>query len=319
MRSKTKLVSTLVLLSLICLTLFGCGGEKNDWRSLYDSTGKYLSNQESPTVGSVGGEWAVIGLARSERLTDAAAKAYLQNAENHVQSAGNDRLNSVKSTENSRLILGITAAGGDPTDIGDHNLLNGLADMDYIKKQGNNGPIWALLAFDCGDYAIPENSGLTRDEMVDFILSQQCSDGGWGFIGDSSDIDMTAMALQSLAPYRDKDNVHTAVEKALSYLSERQTAEGGYESYGAQNCESSAQVIVALCSLGIDPETDERFVKDGRTVIEALCGFAVGDGMFCHQKDKPQGDRMATEQAYYALTAYERFTSGKSALYDMSR
>ena len=300
MRSKTKLVSTLVLLSLICLTLFGCGGEKNDWRSLYDSTGKYLSNQESPTVGSVGGEWAVIGLARSERLTDAAAKAYLQNAEKHVQSAGNDRLNSV-------------------TDIGDHNLLNGLADMDYIKKQGNNGPIWALLAFDCGDYAIPENSGLTRDKIVDFILSQQCSDGGWGFIGDSSDIDMTAMALQSLAPYRDKDNVHTAVEKALNYLSERQTAEGGYESYGAQNCETSAQVIVALCSLRIDPETDGRFVKDGRTVIEALCGFAVGDGMFCHQKDKPQGDRMATEQAYYALTAYERFTSGKSVLYDMSR
>ena len=319
MRSKAKTVSILLLLSLICFTLFGCGGEKNDWRSLYDSTGKYLSNRENPTVGSVGGEWAVIGLARSERLTDTAAKAYLQNAENYVQSVGNDRLNAAKSTENSRLILGITAAGGDPTDIGGHNLLSGLADMDYIKKQGNNGPIWALLAFDCGGYAIPENSGVTREGLVEFILSKQCSDGGWGFIGDTSDIDMTAMALQSLAPYLDNETVHTATEKALTYLSDRQASDGGYESYGALNCESSAQVVVALCSLGIDPQTDGRFIKDGHTVIEALCGFAVGDGMFCHQKDKPQGDSMATEQAYYALTAYDRYTSGKSSLYDMTR
>lgn len=304
------------LILLFCLVFSSCGSNGEIWRSLYEKTGTEIAAKTTPSVGSVGGEWAVIGLSRSDKLTEKFAGEYLKAAAEYVKEIGSNRLHSLKSTENSRLILGITAAGGDPTDIGGYNLIEGLADTDYIKKQGSNGPIWALIAFDCGNYDIPSESNVTRGGLIDFILSIQCSDGGWGFTENSSDIDMTAMALQSLAPYTDKENVSSAADKALRYLSDNQNGKGGYESCGTQNCESCAQVTVALCSLGINPQTDERFIKNGSSVLDALCSFAA-DGGFCHQKDKPQMNQMATEQAYYALTAYGRLQNGKSALYTM--
>ncbi len=314
---RMRFIPILTAFFALCLILSGCGGKAEDWERLYKDTGERLAAQDAPSVGSVGGEWLVVGLARSGMLSDEAAASYLENAEEYVQSIGSDRLHPVKSTENSRLILGITAAGGDPTDIGGYDLLRGLADADYIRAQGTNGPIWALIAFDCGDYPIPEEGDLSRENLVGDILSLQCTDGGWGFFGDTSDVDMTAMALQSLAPYREDEKVQTAAEKALRFLSLSRTADGGYESGGVQNCESCAQVIVALCSLGIDPQKDEDFLKNGHSVIESLCGFATEENTFCHQKDKPQTDAMATEQAYYALTAYHRYKSGMTSLYDM--
>ena len=307
---------TVALILLLCLIFSACGSTDKDWRSLYEKTGTSLAAGSAPTVGSIGGEWVVIGLSRSDRLSDDFSKKYLNAASEHVKNIGKNRLHDVKSTENSRLILGITAAGGNPTDIGGCNLIQGLTDTDYIKRQGNNGPIWALIALDCGNYAIPFESDVTREGLIEIILSMQCSDGGWGFSGNTSDTDMTAMALQALAPYIVKSNVKSAAKKALQYLSDNQTDNGGYESYSTQNCESCAQVTVALCSLGIDPQTDERFIKCGNSVLDALCAFSVDDG-FCHQANKPQANQMATEQAYYALTAYHRLKSGKSALYTM--
>lgn len=317
MQQTMRCCRVFAILLAFCLVLSGCGGKTNNWEKLYKSTGDRLVAQGTPTVGSVKGEWLVIGLAGSNRLSDATAAAYLKNVENHILSIKSNRLHPVKSTENARLILGITAAGGNPADIDGYNLLLGLADMDYIQKQGNNGPIWALIAFDCGNYQLPQGSNVSREKLVNYILSLQCSDGGWGFYKDASDIDITAMALQALAPYNEKESVKTAVEKALCYISANQTANGGFESYGEENCESSAQVVVALCSLGIDPQKEPRFIKNNHSVIDALCSFYTQKGGFCHQKDTIQTDDMATEQAYYALTAYSRYKSNLSSLYTM--
>ncbi|MCQ4775812.1 hypothetical protein NE634_19420, partial [Lacrimispora saccharolytica] len=77
------------------------------------------------------------------------------------------------------------------------------------------------------------------------------------------------------------------------------------------------QVIVALTAMGIDPNTDSRFVKNGKSVIDALLTYANADESFKHVL-KGDANQMATEQAYYALTAYERFTGGKTRLYDMT-
>ncbi len=287
---------------------------------LYEQTGDLLCADNGFTVGYYGGEWAVIGLARSGRLSNEAAAAYLDSVKSYVEEIGSERLSATKSTDNSRLILAITAAGGDPGDIGGYNLLAGLSDIEYVKRQGNNGPIWALIAFDCLQYEIPaaENpdNQTTREKLLDYILSVQCGDGGWSFTGDASDADITAMALQSLAPYKGRQEVGSAVDKGLSYLSSVQNENGAFDSGGVSDSESCSQVIVALTSLGIDPDSDGRFIKNGTTVVEALCDFASEDG-FCHTLESPQADEMATEQAYYALTAYFRFRSGELPLYDM--
>ena len=96
-----------------------------------------------------------------------------------------------------------------------------------------------------------------------------------------------------------------------------QLPSGGFSSWGTANCESCAQVIVALTALGLDPQKEQRLIKNDQSVVDALCTFAVNDG-FYHSADLAEVNGMATEQAYYALTAYARFLDGQTRLYDMT-
>ena len=232
------------------------------------------------------------------------------------------RLHHAKSTKNSRAILGLTAAGYNAANMAGVDLTAGLTDMAYLRAQGTNGPIWALIALDCHGYDIPQcadgEEQTTREGLVAEILSYQCSDGGWALMGDESDVDMTAMALTSLAPYQEETDIKAAVDAALTYLSDAQQADGGFMSWGESNSESCAQVIVALTALGIDPASDERFLKDGASPLDGLCAFACTGGGFRHSARQTKPDGMATEQGFYALTAYDRFQQGKTRLFDMT-
>ena len=281
-------------------------------------TGDYMEDLGTPIPGSVGGEWMVVGLIRADRelknadeYYDEAVKFVQENADE------NNRLHRAKSTENARMILALTAMGKDVTDVDGHNLLEGLNEMDYIRKQGINGPIWALIAFDSGNYPTPEGD-VSRESLIDAILEAQLQDKGWALSADLSDPDMTGMALQALAPYyQTNEAVAAAVDAAVETLSQMQASDGSFAGIDGKSSESIAQVIVALSALGIDAHTDARFVKNGVSALEALCAFYVEGGGFRHI---PEGDvdGMATEQAYYALTAYFRMREGKTALYDMT-
>ncbi len=295
--------------------------QASSFDEVYKSTGDYLVSLGTPGVGSIGGEWAVIGLARSDReVAEGYYKAVLQFVKEEINDA--EQLHSVKSTENSRIILALTALGLDVTNVGGHNLLQGLTDMGYVTAQGINGPIWALIAFDSASYEIPVAlegaEQVTREKLITYILEKQLTAGGWALFGSTADPDMTAMALQALAPYYDSNSeVKAAVDKALTCLSEMQRDDGGLASWGTVNAESCAQVIVALTALGIDPDSDPRFIKNGRSVLDALLTFAVDGGGFKHIASGSING-MATEQGYYALVSYDRFLNGKTSLYDMS-
>ncbi len=288
-------------------------GKKID--NIYTTTGDYISGLGTPDVGSIGGEWMVIDLARSGRtVPDGYYEKVVEYVQKHADE--NERLHRAKSTDNSRIILALTAIGKDVTNVGGHNLLKGLDSMDYIQTQGINGPIWALIALDSHNY--PTSGDVTREKLIQAILDAQLPGGGWNLSGNDADPDMTAMAIQALAPYyKENDAVKAAVDKALDVLSELQLATGGFGSWGTENSESCAQVIVALTALGIDPAKDSRFIKNGLTILDALASYYVDGGGFRHIAS---GDRdgMATEQGYYALAAYYRFLNGQTRLYDMS-
>ena len=184
-----------------------------------------------------------------------------------------------------------------------------------IQTQGINGPIWALIALDSHNY--PTSGDVTREKLIETILGAVLEDGGWTLSGTKADPDMTAMAIQALAPYyKTNETVKAAVDKALEALSALQRNDGGFGSWGTVNSESCAQVIVALTALGIDPTADSRFVKNGLTVLDALASFYVTGGGFRHTAGGDL-DGMATEQGYYALAAYYRFVNGQTSLYDM--
>ena len=296
---------------------------KANHKDIYEKTHNYLSGLGTPTVGSTGGEWMVIDFTRAGYECP---EGYYKNVEAFVKTKINDKeqLHKSKSTENARVILGLTSAGYDVTDVAGHNLLMGLTDMDYVKKQGVNGPIWALIAFDSYGYEIPVNEDaneqVTREGLIQYILDKRVDDGGWNLILSSpvNDPDMTGMAIQALAPYYDTNPaVKEAIDGALETLSNTQHENGGFSSTDGICSESCAQVIVALTALGINPETDARFIKNGVSVVDAMCLFAMEEGGFAHIPYAGLND-MATEQCQYALAAYYRFLDGKTSLYDMS-
>lgn len=329
-----RLLSWILALALL-FSLAACGKKEQDGNrtvsieqqkevlaDTIDKTGKFLhSSVADPTFGSVGGEWLIMGLARSGlEISDEYYEIYFQNLCAYTAQQGGV-LHAKKYTEYSRVILAVTAIGRDPADVGGFNMLQPLADFEQTVFQGINGPIFALLALDSGNYEIPENTvgstQATRDLYVDYIINAQLENGGWSLMGGEAEIDVTAMALQALANYQDRKDVAEAVEKGLAVLSERQNDQGGYQYNAAESVssESVSQVIVALAELGIALD-DPRFVKNGNTLLDALMQFQQADGGFAHLMDG-ETDLLATEQAFYALVAANRVAQGESSLYRM--
>lgn len=268
----------------------------------------------SPTLGTYGGEWTVLALARSDySVSKSYFTTYYNNVVREVKSA-QGKLSSSRDTEYSRVILGLTSIGRDPRNVGGYNLISSLADFDSVKKQGINGPIFALLALDSHNYDMPEvadgGTQNSRSNMVHYILSQEIKGGGWALrdTNGDPDPDITAMALQALAKYKNESGVSNAISRGLEVLSKLQKSDGDYS-----NAECTAQVIVALAELGINPETDSRFIKpDGSWLLSALEKYYVAGKGFKHTSSGSV-DAMATDQCAYALAAFNR-----GSLYDMS-
>ena len=306
------------------------GAEVPGFDEAYAGAKAYIQSAVSaPVVSYLFGEWAVLGLARAKvPLSEAYIAAYYEKVVAYVQkNMGADGVlvdpesRNPTVTDNERIILALTAIGKDPANVGGKNLLTALQDKDIMKvtdtsKTDINGLVMGLLALNSRNY--------TSDTswLVQAVLEQQNEDGSWSASADTKpvgDVDMTAMALQALAPYhKDSGNetVNTAVEKALNWLS------GKYRS-GYDSSESCAQVVIALSALNLDANTDARFTKtvEGKTlsVLGNLLQYRVaGNGGFKHQFADKAVNEMATEQALCAMAAYARFTEKANALYDMT-
>ena len=312
-----KRLSALLLLLAMLVSLAACGKEETP----IEKTARYLQAQISePTCATVGGDWLVFGLARSGlKAPQKYFDTYYKNVEDYIVSV-DGVLSRKKNTEYSRVILALTAIGKNPADAAGFNLLLPLGDFDETVRQGVNGVIFALLALDSGGYEIPEapeaETQATRELYVGELLRREIPDGGWALTGGTPDADMTAMALQALAKYRDRQDVEDAVQRGLAALAALQEPNGAYLSWDEENSESVCQVIVALTELGISLD-DERFVKNGQTLPQVLERFACEDGSYRHSLNG-NSDEMATEQAFYALAAIHRAETGKTTLYDMT-
>lgn len=307
------------------------GAEVPGFDEAYAGAKAYIQSAVSaPVVSYLFGEWAVLGQARAKvPLSEAYIAAYYEKVVAYVKAnIGSDGIlrapddkNTPVITDNERIALALTAIGKDPANVGGENLLKALQNKDIMQVTDTsntdiNGLVMGLLALNSRNY--------TSDTswLVQAVLAQQNEDGSWRASADTKpvgDVDMTAMALQALAPYyKDGGNetVNTAVEKALNWLS------GKYRS-GYDSSESCAQVVIALSALNLDANTDARFTKtvEGKTlsVLGNLLQYRVAEnGGFKHQFADKAVNEIATEQALCAMAAYARFTEKANALYDMT-
>lgn len=307
------------------------GTEVPGFDEAYAGAKAYIQSAVSaPVVSYLFGEWAVLGQARAGvELSDAYIQAYYDKVVAYVRkNMGADGVlrdpesHNPAITDNERIALALTAIGKDPANVSGKNLLAALQDKDIMKVTDTsytdiNGLVMGLLALNSRNY--------TSDTswLVQAILGQQNADGSWSASADTKsvgDVDMTAMALQALAPYyKDGGNetVNTAVNKALQWLSDK------YKGTGYTSAESCAQVVIALSALNLDANTDARFTEtvEGKTlsVLGNLLQYRVAkSGGFKHQFADKAVNEMATEQALCAMAAYARFTEKANALYDMT-
>lgn len=297
------------LLITICIAILCINHITFAQSNLISDTAQYLiTTVTSPQVSSIGGEWCVIGLARSNVANDSEYyDIYYHNLLSEIEENNGDFR---KYTEYSRIVLALTSIGADPENISGFNFVARLNDYEKVTAQGINGAIFALLALDCNNY-----SSDNRENYINFILSSELNEGGWCLSGNEPDPDITAMALQALSNYLYYEEVRCAVDRGIAVLSAIQNPDGGYTSKGISNSESAAQVLIALNMLGI-PSDDERFIKNENTVMDNLLSFE-NNGIFLHSFNT--GDSlMATEQAFYALISNYRFENGLNSLYDMS-
>lgn len=307
------------------LALLESAGKINVNEVLDDTLTKLTSAVPEPKFGTTGGEWTVLALARGnyfDKDSDYFKGYYDRIVETVNETAAsvnkNGALHSRKYTENSRLILALSSIGKDSHSVGDWDIVAPLEDYSATVWQGINGPVFALIALDSQNY---QTSDVTiRQQYINYILDKEIDGGGWALSGTSADPDMTAMALQALSRYTGNAEVAAAVARGINTLSSIQKDNGGYASWGSVNSESIAQVITACTALGIDPANDPRFVKNGNSAVDALLEFYDKDSTdftFRHVMDGA-GNAMATDQAAYALVAYNRFVNNKNSLYNMT-
>ena len=293
---RCKAFCVLLLLALLTLQVSASEGELLD--VLTDGDAQNWVTETLPTLAGEGGEWYAIALSQNGNSYDfshyaAAATAYFD--EHEIKNA----------VERQRIALALLAVGAE-SDIPD------AVASSTVGKQGVMSWVFGLHLIHNG----ANSTAYTADEIVQALCERQNEDGGWSVSGTRSDSDVTAMTLQALASH--KDLCADTIERALECLSEMQREDGGYVSYGVSNAESCCQVIIALTALGIDPAADERFAKNGNTVLDALQRFCLGDGTYAHTEDGKRNEH-ACKQALLAMTALERFANGKNGLYTFDR
>ena len=284
----------------------------------------------NPSLGSTYGEWAVLAEARGNVSASVWYDKYLSNMATTVASK-NGKLDNTstqtKHTEYSRVILALTSLGEDATKFTGsngtvYNLVEPLFEKNgstyRVSEQGNNGTAFALIALDSGNYYDNATGTTARNAWIKSLCDAQINNGAWGIDADfpGSNVDMTAMVVQALAPYCSTNaTVKAAVDKAVEWLSAEYQKTGDYGS-----SESAAQVIVALSALGIDAKTDSRFQHNGISVLSNFLSYADPNSKgFLHDKQPNSTvNQMASEQAAYTLVAYDRYVNGSKRLYDMS-
>lgn len=312
-----------------------------------ESSGNLLTDTYLKDAGQSQGDWYPICLGRLGLADDYVS--YLAVVEQRVRERyqTEEKLDAVKATEWHRISLAILASGGNPADVGEEHI-NLIADGTYdrgrteeLGAQGINGVIWGLITLDSLRFRVPEGAYNTRGDMIQMLLESQLADGGFAFGGTAADPDITAMVLTALAPYYNSEETYTYIieatgekvtktvrqvaEECLECLSEMQAENGGFTSWDMENSESISQVIMALSSLGIDAAEDQRFIKNGVTLLDVLLDFRMSDGGFVHSHeydaenadaDPDESNTMASEQALYALIAYMRNQEGLRNFYD---
>ena len=240
-----------------------------------------------------------------------------------------DTTTNVAMTNIDRKIMTLTARGIDCSKLSKYN--NG---EPFIDAKGNevddfvsilynyrggwtiNGPIFALIALDMGNYTIPADAFWTREKLLETILNHKYLSDGFG-------LDMVTMLMQSIGPYMNDpvygERVRAKLDEGLEIVLENFGDKNVYKNpYGVQwggvyTSEGSAQIVCAMSAMGVDCHTDPRMSNGTQSALTALLDYADFDeGYFAHTNTTPK-NALATYEGCYATQWYLGFLKNGGA------
>ena len=269
----------------------------------------FLNSQGYKYECSGASDWYLMSKLRTgQTVSDADKEAYYQSAAG-VVAGWNTK---TAATDIARVALTLSAMGKDITDVEGVNLAELIYNNEALDDFSNNLS-WSLLALDATSQKIPADAKWSRDAIIESLLTYQNeTSGGFGWADSSwTDVDMTAMILQALAPYTAQAKVQSAVEKGLAFIKNAMD-----ESYGYTSSETAAQVIMALACLKLDP-IEAGFATETAGVITALDStYRVADGGYAHAKGGA-ANAMASYQTMEAFESYRRYKAGEEGYWNM--
>lgn len=300
-RNWTAKCLVLAFILLLSTLVSGCGTPnlEENLDKVTEETANYVM-EATPNVvpGSIGGEWALIGVKDSGIKVDKSYEDdYLKQAANLV-ARKKGVISEDKRTEYARLSLGLVACGQNPSEFSGYNLISPLDDYDAVAEQGVNAMDFALIASKMAGVTL-----VNQNKYIDSIV-KTINDGTYD--GDEYASDYLAMNIQALSLYNDNEAVKKAIDKACKELSKLQKKDG---SMG--NCDSTCEVIIALSQIGKDIFNDEDFIKDGKSLADGLMKFRLKDNSFAHTEKEKSVNGMSTEKALLALDSLKLKKEGK--------
>lgn len=207
----------------------------------------------------------------------------------------------------------VAAMGLDVTDFAGHDLMDALRKPELVEADEDR--LDMLMDLDAaGDAGKADEFNTLREQLLTETLARQQDSGEFRYtskwpaelkqkgVDDEPDcfdyILLTAKSVQALAPYQNRRDVATAIDKALDYLSEQQLSSGGFVKYGDEDVEEDAAVLEMLAALGISL-ADERFTKDGHTVLDGMMGWY--QAIYSNQAPKP-GQGFYREETHWGYS-----------------
>lgn len=307
-----SVLAVLCVLSMLCLTAFAAPyssetGKVAAWLGNPENT--QFDYEETSFVDNLI-DWTAFSLARTGKSGPAEYVDY-------INAAVANSFDKMYPSDLARTVLAVTANGMDAKKIGGHDLLAALARVDYSSQIYLSSLNTPLLAMNFkADF--PFEASL-KNGIVEAILSVQQPDGGWAYCsvdqgyGVYSDADSTSMTVQALAPYyAENEAVGRAVDKALAYLQAQIGATGALEAWGAPSGESTAQFVLALCELGIDP-TGSAYTNNGKTLLDGVKSFITENGGARNYQGAE--DPLTTYQVLLALNAANRYAENRESVF----
>lgn len=281
---------------------------------------KTLMNAIAATYADSSSDWVVFDMAAYAKLDGTTVETSVDARKNYLNLTTNELAgNSPLVSDRAKAEIILTALGVNSTklktvDGTEYSNAAKLADMN-LGSSHYTAP-WVLLAEQAGQLKLTDAQ---RNSMIALLTdSKNLGDDGLFFTtwaGETyADPDTTGTALAALAEYNTSEypKVQAFVHKAVEGLSKAQSSNG---SFG--NVNSDAMVIIGLTALGIDPASDERFVKGGCFLADALLlyvndtrnGFTVTAVGAVNGEPAQKAAALATEQGFRALVALEKFES----------